>query len=258
MGVEDNWCDDLDECDEIEFPDIDIDVYENNWEGLDACGTDLLAGTDFLKSENSRYREDFDIELCKEEGSDIVQFTFDDDLVINCVSDMCEANISAGNDILIDDVYSFPQNTPCKDKLFWIDLHKRYPYPTKIGTPTGTYESVYVIEDIWMRHEKVHRDHFLEVAEKFKSKYLTKIKDTQKKCSNFTGEENANPFLKKKAEEIIKDFYDEVKKEDDRISKGGDDGGDVIKFEKDKIHKKVIDDYIQPLINRWKLNNCVD
>lgn len=252
------WCEDLEYCGEIEFPNIEFDVHENNWEGLDACGTDLIAGTDFFNSENSNYREDFDIELCRENNTDKVNFYFDDDITINCVSDMCDDNISARQDILIDDVYSFPANTSCKEKLFWIDLHKWYPYPTKIVTPTEIFESVYVIEDIWMRHEKVHRDHFLEVAEGFKEEYLKRIEDTKKQCSDFINEETAKSFFKRKAEEIIKDFYDVVKNEDDRISMGGDDGGDVITFEIKKIHKKVIDEYLQPLIDRWKLNNCVD
>lgn len=97
---DDEWCKNLNECDEIEFPDIELKVHENNWEGLDACGKDFIAGTNFFESENSYFIEDFDIELCKEEGSNKEQFIIDDDIVINCVSDMCVANINAGQDIL--------------------------------------------------------------------------------------------------------------------------------------------------------------
>jgi len=109
-----------------------------------------------------------------------------------------------------------------------------------------------------MRHEAVHRDHFLEVAEGFKEEYLNRIRDTKKQCSDFSSEQTAKSFFKEKAIEIIKDFYDAVLKKDTRISSGGDDGGDIIKFEQDKIHKKVIDDYLQPLIDRWELTNCID
>ncbi len=258
---QDEWCEELDECDEIEFPDIELEVYENNWQNLNVCqDPTFLAGTAFLTSDNSNYIEDFDIELCKEEGTDKIQFTFDDDIVINCVSDMCETNISAGQDILINDVYSFPNGTSCGDKIFWLELHKIYPMPTAnifIG-PGVIIQSVYVIRAIWERHEEEHREHFLHVAEGFKAEYLKKIKDEKKKCSDFDSEENAMKFFKERAENIIKDFYNAVKNEDDRISSGGDDGGDILKFEKDKIHKKVIDDYLQPLIDRWKLTNCVD
>ena len=58
-----------------------------------------MAGTDFLKSADIRFREDFDIELCKGENNDSVNFYYDDDITINCVSDMCTANITAGQDI---------------------------------------------------------------------------------------------------------------------------------------------------------------
>ena len=137
-------------------------------------------------------------------------------------------------------------------------MHKDYPMKTKILTSTETIEEVYVIKAIWMKHEKVHRDHFLNVAEGFKEEYLQRFIGTKKQCSYFSNEEAAISFFKEKAKEIINDFYDALKNEDDRISNGGDDGGDVIKFENNKIHKKVIDEYLQPLIDRWKLTNCID
>lgn len=61
--------------------------------------------------------------------------------------------------------------------------------------------------------------------------------------------------FKKRAEEIIKEFYTAVIKEDERISKGGDDGDDIMQFER-RLHKIVIDDYLQDLIDYWKLSKC--
>ena len=250
------WCAELDECEEIEFPDIELKVYGNNWQNLNACqDPTFLAGTDFFPSDNSNYREDFEIELCKEENGDKLQFTFDDDIVINCVSDMCEANITPGQAFLINDVYSFPQNMPCSSKIKWLEHHKLYPMPTNTSTPLGQPLVTPVIRDIWMRHEEQHRVQFLKVAEGFKEEYLKKIKDEKKQCSDFSSEEDAMKHFKKRAEEIIKEFYTAVIKEDERISKGGDDGDDIMQFER-RLHKIVIDDYLQDLIDYWKLSKC--
>ncbi len=255
--VEDNWCDDLDECDEIEFPHIELEVFENNWQNLDVCvDPDFLAGTAFLTSDNSNYREDFDIELCKEEGSDKIQFTFDDDLIINCVSDMCEDNISARQDILIDDVYSFPSNVSCYGKIVFLEMHTEYPMKTRIKIGTEIIEEVYVVRYIWERHEEVHRDHFLEVAEGFKAEYLIKIKETIKQCSEFSSEEDALSEFKQAAEKIIKQFYDATYNKDLKISNGGGNKEKELEFENNTIHKKVIDNYLQPLIDYWKLSDC--
>ena len=256
---QDEWCEDLDECDEIEFPDIELEVYENNWQNLNVCADpNYLAGTAFFPSDSSCYRKDFDIELCKEEGSDKIQFTFDDDIVINCVSDFCEANIDA-DDVLINDAYSFPNGTTCYDKIYWLEKHELYPMPVgNIIYPGGVINSVYVIRDIWMRHEAVHRDHFLEVAEGFKAEYLIKIKETIKQCSEFSSGEDALSEFKQAAEKIIKQFYDATYNKDLKISTGGGNKVKELEFENNTIHKKVIDNYLQPLIDRWRLKKCVD
>ena len=63
---------------------------------------------------------------------------------------------------------------------------------------------------------------------------------------------------KKAAEKIIKQFYDAALEKDTKISSGDGNEEKMLRFEREEIHKKVIDEYLQPLINRWNLTNCVD
>jgi hypothetical protein len=109
-----------------------------------------------------------------------------------------------------------------------------------------------------MRHEAVHRDHFLEVAEGFKAEYLIKIKETIKQCSEFSSGEDALSEFKQAAEKIIKQFYDATYNKDLKISTGGGNKVKELEFENNAIQKKVIDNYLQPLIDRWRLKKCVD
>ena len=62
--------------------------------------------------------------------------------------------------------------------------------------------------------------------------------------------------FKQAAEKIIKQFYDATYNKDLKISNGGGNKEKELEFENNTIHKKVIDNYLQPLIDYWKLSDC--
>jgi len=51
---------------------------------------------------------------------------------------------------------------------------------------------------------------------------------------------------KKAAEKIIKQFYDAALEKDTKISSGDGNEEKMLGFEREEIHKKVIDEYLQP------------
>ena len=191
--VGDEWCEDLDECDDpTEFPEIDWDDHRNGFEltvektGLteyaEICvnqdgSMSLLSSMAFINSGYKEFMEYDDIELCLNTQTNKIHYKFGDDneITINWIWDYCDTYINALDIIRAQDIYSIPGNiTPyCYQIKKSLEKQKEYPAPLTAGD--------YMFEDIWAMHEEVHKNLLEKTLNELKPAYLEKMKALEKK-----------------------------------------------------------------------------
>ena len=262
--VGDEWCEDLDECDDpTEFPEIDWDDHRNGFEltvektGLteyaEICvnqdgSMSLLSSMAFINSGYKEFMEYDEVEICLNPETNRLQFRYGDDneITINWIWDYCDTYINALDIIRAWDIYSIPGNIKPYCYKIINSLEKQKEYPAKLTAGD------YMFDDIWAMHEEQHRVLLEQSFNKFKPNYLEEMKNLEKSCEDFTSEVEAKNFYTEKARDLITKFYNAGLNDENQQSIRFDSKL-IVDFEpwrelEDKVHKPVkkhIDDLIK-------------